>query len=60
MSVRNVWTWSWPEGVKFSETGIMDGSGLLEGAGNQTPGPLEEQPLLWTTESSLQPSSTNF
>jgi hypothetical protein len=44
------------EGVVSSRTGVIDDSKLPCGCRESNLGPLEEQPVLLTTEPSLQPS----
>ena len=46
--------WSPEEGVKFLGTGVKDGCEPLCGCWEWDLGPLEEQPVLLTTEPSLQ------
>ena len=43
------------EGIKFPETGFMDGSEPPHGFWELNPGPLQEQQTLLTTGPSLQP-----
>ena len=48
------------EGVRTSGTGVMDGCRLPCGCWELNSGPLEEQPVLLTTEPSLQPQKSVF
>jgi hypothetical protein len=43
------------EGIRFSENGDVDSYKLPCGWLESNPGPLDEQPVLWTAEASLQP-----
>ena len=47
-------------GVRSPVTGVPDGSELPCGYWELDPGPLEEQPMLLTTEPSLQPLNFCF
>lgn len=47
--------WNPEDGVQLPRIGVTDGCELLGGCWETNPGPLKEQPLFLTAESSLQP-----
>ena len=59
-TVLSAWCPRPEEGIRYPRTEVTYGCKLLDGGWESNPGPMEEQPMLLTAKTSLQPPHTIF